>query len=74
MTLKIFNVLGREKQDFVPVEEGRVNMYVCGPTVQDYSHVGHAKTYVNFDMIVRWLRYSRWPDANCRVLHPQLLR
>lgn len=60
MTLRIFNVLGREKQDFVPVEDGRVNMYVCGPTVQDYSHVGHAKTYVNFDMVVRWLRYSGW--------------
>ncbi len=60
MTLRIFNVLGREKQEFVPVEEGRVNMYVCGPTVQDYAHVGHAKTYVNFDMVVRWLRYSGW--------------
>ncbi len=60
MTVRIFNVMGREKQDFVPVEEGRVNMYVCGPTVQDYAHVGHAKTYINFDMIVRWLRYSGW--------------
>ena len=58
MSFQIFNVLGREKQTFVPVEEGRVNMYVCGPTVQDYSHVGHAKTYVNFDMVVRWLRYT----------------
>ncbi|MFC1959733.1 cysteine--tRNA ligase [Chloroflexota bacterium] len=58
MTLQLFNVLGREKQTFVPVEEGRINMYVCGPTVQDYSHVGHAKTYVNFDMVVRWLRYT----------------
>ncbi len=60
MTLRIFNVLGREKQDFVPVEPGKVNMYVCGPTVQDYAHVGHAKTYINFDMVVRWLRYSGW--------------
>ncbi len=60
MTLRIYNMLGREKQDFVPVEAGRVNMYVCGPTVQDYAHVGHAKTYVNFDMVVRWLRYSGW--------------
>jgi len=60
MALQIFNVLGREKQAFVPVEPGRVNMYVCGPTVQDFAHVGHAKTYVNFDMVVRWLRYSGW--------------
>jgi cysteinyl-tRNA synthetase len=60
MSLRIFNVLGREKQDFIPVEEGRVNMYVCGPTVQDYAHVGHAKTYANFDMVARWLRYTGW--------------
>src|SRR5262245_25442357 len=58
MTLKIFNVLGREKQEFVPIEEGHVNMYVCGPTVYDYSHIGHAKTYIGFDVIVRYLRYS----------------
>ncbi len=58
MALKIFNVLGREKQDFQPLEPGKVNMYVCGPTVYSDSHIGHAKTYVNFDMIVRYLRYS----------------
>ncbi len=57
MTLKIYNVLTRKKEEFVPLVEGRVNMYVCGPTVYDYSHVGHAKTYGNFDVIVRWLRY-----------------
>lgn len=58
MTLRIFNVLGREKQDFQPLEEGRVGMYVCGPTVYDNSHLGHAKTYVSFDLVVRYLRYS----------------
>ncbi len=57
MALKIFNVLGREKQDFVPLTPGRINMYVCGPTVQEFSHLGHAKTYVSFDVIVRYLRY-----------------
>ncbi|KXK17517.1 MAG: cysteinyl-tRNA synthetase [Chloroflexi bacterium OLB15] len=56
MTLRIFNVLGREKQDFVPLNEGHVNMYVCGPTVYDNSHIGHAKTYVAFDVITRYLR------------------
>ncbi len=56
MTLRIFNVLGREKQDFVPLNEGRVSMYVCGPTVYDYSHIGHAKTYVAFDVMTRYLR------------------
>ncbi|MFN8563422.1 MAG: cysteine--tRNA ligase [Anaerolineae bacterium] len=58
MPLRIFNVLGREKQDFVPLVEGQVGMYVCGPTVYDESHIGHAKTYVSFDVIVRYLRYS----------------
>ena len=58
MTLKIYNVLSRSKESFEPVHEGRVNMYVCGPTVQDYPHVGHAKTYINFDVINRYLRYK----------------
>ncbi len=57
MTLRIYNVLGREKQHFAPLEAGRVSMYVCGPTVQDYAHLGHAKTYVSFDVVVRYLRY-----------------
>ncbi len=58
MALRIHNVLTREKEIFQPLYEGKVNMYVCGPTVQDYPHVGHAKTYVNFDVVVRYLRYS----------------
>ncbi len=58
MPLRIFNVLGREKQVFEPLQEGRVSMYVCGPTVYDHAHLGHAKTYVSFDVFVRYLRYS----------------
>lgn len=58
MALQIFNVLGREKQPFRPIEDGRVGMYVCGPTVYDHSHLGHATTYVSFDTIIRYLRYS----------------
>lgn len=58
MALQIFNVLGREKQEFVPLQEGRVSMYVCGPTVYDHAHLGHAKTYVAFDVVVRYLRYK----------------
>ncbi len=57
MTLKIYNVLSREKEEFVPLQEGKVNMYVCGPTVYDAPHAGHAKTYVSFDVVVRYLRY-----------------
>ncbi|MBL8164709.1 MAG: cysteine--tRNA ligase [Anaerolineae bacterium] len=58
MALKVFNVLGREKVDFVPLTPGYVNIYVCGPTVYDHAHLGHAKNYVNFDIIVRYLRFS----------------
>lgn len=57
MSLKIYNVLTREKEVFEPLEEGKVNMYVCGPTVYDYPHVGHAKTYIGFDVAIRYLRY-----------------
>ena len=57
MTLRITNVLTRKKEDFKPIHEGKVNMYVCGPTVYDWSHIGHAKTYVAFDVVVRYLRY-----------------
>ena len=57
MSLQIYNVLTRKKEEFVPLYAGRVNMYVCGPTVYDYSHIGHAKTYVNFDVVNRYLRF-----------------
>jgi len=57
MTLKIYNVLTRKKETFTPLTEGKVNIYVCGPTVYDHSHIGHAKTYIGFDVIVRYLRY-----------------
>ena len=58
MTIQIYNVLRREKEPFKPMVDGQVTMYVCGPTVYDYSHLGHAKTYVSFDVVVKWLRYS----------------
>ena len=56
--LKIYNSLTREKQDFVPLEPGKVRMYVCGMTVYDYCHLGHARVLVIFDMVQRWLRAS----------------
>ncbi|MDP2794793.1 MAG: cysteine--tRNA ligase, partial [Sulfurisoma sp.] len=54
--LKIYNSLARAKQDFIPIEPGKVRMYVCGMTVYDYCHLGHARVLVVFDMIQRWLR------------------
>ena len=56
--LTIYNTLARRKQDFVPIEPGRVRMYVCGMTVYDYCHLGHARVMVVFDMVQRWLRAS----------------
>ena len=56
--LKIYNTLAREKQVFVPIEPGHANMYVCGMTVYDYCHLGHARVLVVFDMVARWLRAS----------------
>lgn len=57
MALKVYNILTRRKETFVPLYEGRVHIYVCGPTVYDHAHLGHAKTYASFDVIVRYLRY-----------------
>lgn len=62
MSLHIYNVLHREKMPFEPLYEGKVHMYVCGPTVYDHAHVGHAKTYISFDVVVRYLR-SRGYDV-----------
>lgn len=58
MSLHMYNVLHREKMPFEPLQEGRVNMYVCGPTVYDHAHLGHAKNYVSFDIVNRYLRFS----------------
>ncbi|MFO7990130.1 MAG: cysteine--tRNA ligase [Desulfotignum sp.] len=55
MSLKIYNTLTGKKEPFVPIEEDTVKMYVCGPTVYDTSHIGHARSVVVFDMIFRWL-------------------
>jgi cysteinyl-tRNA synthetase len=58
MSLTVYNSLVRKLEPFQPVTEGRVHIYVCGPTVYASTHIGHAKTYVSFDVIVRYLRYS----------------
>jgi cysteinyl-tRNA synthetase len=56
--LKIYNTLARDKQEFVPITPGKVGMYVCGMTVYDYCHLGHARVMVVFDMVYRWLKAS----------------
>ncbi|MGY5798964.1 cysteine--tRNA ligase [Rheinheimera faecalis] len=56
--LQIFNTLTRKKESFVPLVPGKVSMYVCGITIYDFCHVGHARTYVAFDVMNRYLRFS----------------
>jgi len=57
MTLKLYNSLTRRLEEFKPIKENRVGIYVCGPTVYGHAHLGHAKSYVSFDILVRYLRY-----------------
>ena len=56
MALTVFNTLTRKKQLFEPIQPGHVGIYVCGVTTYDYCHIGHARTYVAFDIVVRYLR------------------
>ncbi|MFZ2541686.1 MAG: cysteine--tRNA ligase [Gallionella sp.] len=61
--LKIYNTLARDKQEFVSITPGKAGMYVCGMTVYDYCHLGHARVLVVFDMVYRWLKASGY-DVN----------
>lgn len=55
--LKIFNTLTRQKEEFKPINTGKVSMYVCGATLYDLCHIGHSRTFVAFDVVARYLRY-----------------
>ncbi len=56
--MKLYNTLTRTKEEFVPIEEGKVKMYVCGPTVYNFIHIGNARPYVVFDTVRRYLEYK----------------
>ena len=57
MTIQIYNTLTRKKEPFIPMEEGKVKMYVCGPTVYNYIHIGNARPVIAFDTVRRYLEY-----------------
>ena len=57
MTIQLYNTLTRKKEMFVPLEEGKVKMYVCGPTVYNYIHIGNARPAIVFDTVRRYLEY-----------------
>lgn len=58
MTLKIYSTLSKDIEEFKPLEAGKIGMYVCGVTVYDYTHIGHGRTFVAFDVIRRWFEAS----------------
>ena len=60
MPLQLYNTLTRKKEAFKPIKNKKINFFVCGPTVYDYSHIGHAKTYIQFDIIAKYLRYLKY--------------
>jgi len=64
--LRIFNTLTNEKQEFRPLRPGRIGIYVCGITVYDLTHVGHARMLTAFDVAVRFLRWAGWDVAFVR--------
>ncbi|MEM4263655.1 MAG: cysteine--tRNA ligase, partial [Candidatus Woesearchaeota archaeon] len=58
MVLKLFNTMSRKKEVFKPLVEGHVGMYICGPTVYDYPHIGNYRAYAFGDLLNRYLRYK----------------
>src|SRR5579859_1319317 len=62
MTLRLFNTLTKTKEDFAPLDPARVRMYVCGPTVYDFAHIGNARPVIVFDVLFRLLRHVYGAD------------
>ena len=60
--LRLHNTLSRRKEDFRPIDAGNVRMYVCGPTVYDYAHIGNARPAIVFDVLFRLLRHLYGED------------
>lgn len=56
--IKVYNTMTRKKEEFNPINENRIKMFVCGPTVYDKSHIGHGRTYIAFDILARYLKYK----------------
>ena len=56
----VYNTLTRKKENFNPIKNNKINFFVCGPTVYDYPHLGHAKAYINYDIIVEYFRSKEY--------------
>ena len=62
MSLTLYNTLSREKEPFEPLDRAKVRIYVCGPTVYDYAHIGNARPVIVFDVLFRLLRHLYGPE------------
>ncbi len=58
MSLKIYNTLTRKKEEFIPIKKGEVGMYICGPTVYNYIHIGNARPFIIFEVVRRFLKFK----------------
>ncbi|MDX1357746.1 MAG: class I tRNA ligase family protein, partial [Clostridia bacterium] len=75
--MKLYNELTRQKEDFKPIEEGKVRIYNCGPTVYDYFHIGNARNFVVFDTMRRYFKYrgydvtyvQNFTDIDDKMIH-----
>ena len=73
--MKIYNSLTGKKEDFIPIQEGKVTMYVCGPTVYNYVHIGNMRPVITFDMVYKYFKYlnyevtyaSNFTDINPKI-------
>ena len=61
--MKLYNTMSMQKEEFVPIEPGKVRMYACGPTVYNYIHVGNARPIIMFDVLRRYLEYRGYQFA-----------
>ena len=74
--MKIYNSLKNELEEFKPIEDGKVTMYVCGPTVYNYVHIGNMRPVITFDMVYKYLKYkgyevkyaSNFTDINPKII------
>lgn len=64
--LKLYNSYSQKDEEFIPLEDNKVKMYVCGPTVYDYAHLGHARCYITWDVLYRYLKFKGYEVTYCR--------
>lgn len=64
--MKLYNSYSQKTEEFIPLEDNNVKMYVCGPTVYDYAHLGHARCYITWDVLYRYLKFKGYDVTYCR--------